>query len=335
MNTDNKLAVLTFDYEVFLGRQTGTIENCVIRPTKLILDILKVNNAKAIFFVDATWLLFLKENFNDHFHRIEMQLKEIISSGSSVQLHLHPQWLQAFKTGDDVAFKSYDNYKLHSLTREEINDLFRKSIDLLESITEEKIISFRAGGFCIEPFSQIKEAFENFKIKYDFSVVPGLYLRAGKVYDFDFSKAPELPFYSFQNNTTVIENKGSFIEVPLSTYKNNPVYRIVNKLMLIFKKDSRYGDGSGLQEKSYFSYKTIKGWLQFTKGMLSLDKTINLFFKFLLKIHFSKSGLLVFISHPKTLSPQGLENLKIVVKNYKTLNLDDLDKFISTKESIS
>src|SRR5450759_2134055 len=113
MSINKKNAIITFDYEVFLGRHTGTIENCVIRPTRLILDILKLNNARAIFFVDATWLLFLKENFNEHFQRIETQLKEIISSGSSVELHLHPQWLQAFKTGDRVVFNSFDNYALH------------------------------------------------------------------------------------------------------------------------------------------------------------------------------------------------------------------------------
>ena len=36
MSTNKKNAILTFDYEVFLGRQTGTIEDCGIRPTQLI-----------------------------------------------------------------------------------------------------------------------------------------------------------------------------------------------------------------------------------------------------------------------------------------------------------
>jgi hypothetical protein len=54
-----KNSIITFYYEVFLGHKTGTIETCVIKPTQLILEILHGNNAKAIFFVDATWLLFL------------------------------------------------------------------------------------------------------------------------------------------------------------------------------------------------------------------------------------------------------------------------------------
>jgi hypothetical protein len=139
MNINKRNAIITFDYEVFLGRQTGTIENCVIKPTKLILDILVANKAKAIFFVDATWLLFLKDNLYSGFQLVTSQLQEIISSGSSVELHLHPQWLQAYTTGGEIIFKTFENYKLHSLSREKIIDLFQKSIDLLESITSKEI----------------------------------------------------------------------------------------------------------------------------------------------------------------------------------------------------
>lgn len=53
-----KNAIITFDYEVFLGRNTGSVFNSVIRPTEEILKVLNRNKAKAIFFVDTTWLLF-------------------------------------------------------------------------------------------------------------------------------------------------------------------------------------------------------------------------------------------------------------------------------------
>ena len=329
MNTYKKKIILTFDYEVFLGRHTGTIENCVIRPTELILDILKVNDAKAIFFVDTTWLLFLKENFYDDFNRITAQLVDIINSGSSVELHLHPQWLQAYRKGNEIVFKSFENYKLHSLNKEAIYDLFKKSIDLLESITKQKVRCFRAGGFCIEPFKLIKYAFETFGIKYDFSVVPGLFLQDGKVYDFDFSDAPELPFYSFKDSVNIPEREGCFVEVPLSVYNNNPVYRILNKLMLKIEKDKIFGDGSGIQEKHFFSFNSIKGWLQFSKGMLTLDKTWNLFFRYILRVHFNRSNLLVIISHPKTASRQAIVNLKYITMKYKSLNSNDFDKCLS------
>ena len=318
-------AILTFDYEVFLGAQTGTIENCVLKPTNSILGILKENNAKAIFFVDATWLLFLKENFPDDFRVVAGQLKNIVESGSSVQLHLHPQWINAYKEEEQIIFKSFKHYKLHSLSHDEILILFKESVDLLQSITDQTVSCFRAGGWCVEPFSIIREAFETSGIKYDFSVVPGVSIKEGKDYDFDFSKAPELPFYKFQNNVNEPEDKGSFIEVPLSTYQNNAAYRVVNKALGKIKNDKIFGDGTGIKVKSV--YQSFYQLIRFSRGMLTLDKTSNLIFRYLLMTHFRKSPLLVIVSHPKTMSPEALINLVYVTRKYITLNSSDIDKF--------
>ena len=329
LNIMRKNTIITFDYEVFLGRETGTIENCVIKPTKSILKILEENNAKAIFFVDATWLLFLRDYSHSDFQAVSDQLKEIVNIGSSVELHLHPQWLHAIKIGDKIEFKSFENYRLHSLSKEDILDLFRRSIELLESITLQKIRCFRAGGYCIEPFYQLKVAFETYNIKYDFSVAPGISLKEGKVFDFDFSSAPELPFYNFRDNVIKHENNGCFIEVPISTYISNPIFRIINKLMLILEKDRISGDGVGLKETPFFSYKYFRKQVKFSKAMLTLDKTWNPFFKYLLVSHFRRKSLLVIISHTKANSRQSIENLIFATKKYNTLNSNDLDRFLS------
>jgi len=321
-----KNAIITFDYEVFLGHKTGSIENCVIKPTILILKILEANNAKAIFFVDATWLLFIKENFADDFQLVARQLKSIVKAGSSVELHLHPQWLDAFKTGNLISFNSYRYYKLHSLNSKEIIDLFIKSIHLLESITNQKVQCFRAGGWCIEPFDLYKDIFDTFNIKYDFSVAPGLYIKEGEVFDFDFSDAPHLPFYRFQNDVLKPQKTGKYLEVPVSTYLNNPFYRLINKLLLKAANDKIYGNGIGIKEKSFFSTKSLYQHLRFSHAMLTLDKTNNLFFRYLLQTHFNNTKLLVIVSHPKTVSVQSLTNLSIVTKSYNTLNSSDLQE---------
>lgn len=324
-----KNAIITFDYEVFLGSKTGTITNCVIKPTQYVLEILKEYNAKAVFFVDATWLLFLRENFPVDFQLVSDQIRDIIKAGSSVELHLHPQWLDAYKKSNLIEFKSFKNYRLHSLNEEEIKKLFGESIELLERITAQKVTCFRAGGFCIEPFEQIKHAFEFFGITYDLSVAPGIYLRDGEVYDFDFSKSPKLLSYKFQHNVKKHEPQGRFIEIPLSTYRNNPFYRILNKFHLSYKHDYIYGDGIGIQANSLSYFKKIQHWSQFSKGILKLDKTSNLFFKYLLKTHFNSTSLLVILSHPKEISPQALENLKFIVKNLTTVIPSDLESSLT------
>jgi len=327
-----KNAIITFDYEVFLGRETGTIENSLFKPTRLILNILIKNNAKAIFFVDATWLLFLKENFTVTFELVSEQLKEIVKSGSSVELHLHPQWLQAHRLGGKIEFKSFENYRLHSLSQDQILALFGKSIELLENITLQKITCFRAGGFCIEPFIQIKNAFETFGIVYDFSVAPGMLLTGGNEYDYDFSHAPCLSYYHFQNNIQIPETGGEYIEIPLSTYHNNPLYRLTNKLLLKLTNDKIHGDGKGIQEVSNFFWKSFSRRLRYSKTFLSIDKTSHAFFKFLIKAHFNQSQFIVIISHPKILSKQALHNLSYITENYNTTNSINLKDFVSENE---
>jgi len=53
--------LLTFDLELFLGNKIGTVENCIYKPTLEILNILKKYQIPGIFFVDAGYLLALKE----------------------------------------------------------------------------------------------------------------------------------------------------------------------------------------------------------------------------------------------------------------------------------
>jgi len=326
--------IITFDYELFLGKKCGTAMNSVIKPTKEILEVLHQNNAKAIFFVDATWLLFLQQNCSSDLELVSTQLKEIVRQGSSVELHLHPQWINAYSKGDAVIFDSGRDYNLHSFRQEEIIDLFRRSIDLLESITLRKIRCFRAGGFCIEPFKQIKEAFEMFRIKYDFSVAPGVYLRTGNIYDFDFTDAPKLDYYAFQYSTKMADSYGEFIEFPLSTYFNNPLYRLANKVLVKLTNDRIKGDGIGIQQELPFIQRLISKKLGFSKTFLTFDQMNNILFKFIIKTHFRKNALIVIISHPKTFTAQGLINLSYVTKNYNTLDANDLDLFLENHNHI-
>ena len=56
-----KTLLFTFDYELFLGKRSGNVIESVIEPTQEVLNILSEFSCKAIFFVDTTWLIKLKE----------------------------------------------------------------------------------------------------------------------------------------------------------------------------------------------------------------------------------------------------------------------------------
>ena len=143
----NQNTILTFDYELFLGKDSGTAMKSIIEPTDKIIKLLKQYDAKAIFFVDATYLMALKKYNHPDLLLINKQLQDIVSIGSSVELHLHPQWLDAKPVKDRWVFESFDRYRLHSLSEKEINQLFKDGIDILENITKQKVKAFRAGGW--------------------------------------------------------------------------------------------------------------------------------------------------------------------------------------------
>jgi hypothetical protein len=233
--------------------------------------------------------------------------------------------MDAYKENDEVAFKSYIHYKLQSLTSEEIYDLFRNSIELLKSITNLNIQCFRAGGWCIEPFSKLENVFKQFRIKYDFSVVPGTSIQVGQNYDYDFSDSPKLSFYNFLDNVNNPNPDGYFVEVPISTFQNNIIYRILNKILLKYTKDKIFGDGTGIKEKS--AYTTLRQGFKYSMNILSLDKTSNIFFRYLLCSHFKKSDFIVIVSHPKTFSKQAMKNLYYLTKKYNTVGSEDLNSF--------
>ena len=323
-----KNAILTFDYELFLGKRTGTVLNSVIRPTRLILDTLQRENARAIFFVDATWLLFLQKNSIPDLRIISEQVRDIIRQGSSVELHLHPQWLRAQTTGDIISFNGPEYYKLQAFKQHEVTEIFKNSIELLESITLQRVRCYRAGGFCIEPFAHIKNAFEAHKIRYDFSSVPGVYLKSGHDYDFDFRSAPDLMYYPFRDNVTQPDRNGDYYEFPVSTYNNNPFYRIYNLGLLRLKKDKIFGDGEGIQQELSLISRLKSKKLGFSRTFLTLDQMDHNLFKFILKYHYGKKQLIVILSHPKTFSARSAAHMSYVTRNYITMNSDDLDRYL-------
>src|ERR1700752_3016553 len=98
---ESKKVLLTFDYELFLGKKSGSVENCLLLPTESILNILDKYKIPSVFFVDATYLLKLKElkdsytNVASDYAKIVAQIRKMISGGHDVYLHLHPHWKDA------------------------------------------------------------------------------------------------------------------------------------------------------------------------------------------------------------------------------------------------
>jgi len=316
--------ILTFDYELFLGKRSGTAIKSIIEPTYKIIELLEKYSAKAIFFVDVTYLMALRKYDHKDLEPIVKQLKKLISIGSTIELHLHPQWLDAKPIEEEWEFVSFDRYRLHSLKESEIEKLFSDGVEFLENITDTKVIAFRAGGWSITPFKVLKNSFLKNGIKLDMSVLDGFYEKALPMHYYDFLNTPSKEYYKFEDEVTIEDSSGSFLEVPVTTYYMNGYDLLINVFIRKINKDNIFGDGKGL-DSANVQQNIIKRVFEKNLRKATIEGQSFYFFKKSLK-QIKNRELLSYVMHPKTLNKTALKNMEYLLQKYETLNSADIIK---------
>jgi hypothetical protein len=217
---------VTLDYELFFGENQGSARKSILEPTNLLREIAQKTNVRFTFFIDVGYLVQL-EKWVQKFSFLESELQavkgqivQLIQEGHDCQLHIHPHWERAKHNGVAWVF-DYSFYKLSDFETKERSHIIKSYAMYLERLTGQKIHSYRAGGWCIQPFSSLETDFETLGIKIDSSVFKG-----GKHidahYNYDFSMAPELDYWSFQHHECEPDSQGKFIELPISEYTYSP-----------------------------------------------------------------------------------------------------------------
>lgn len=219
---------LTYDYELFFGEPTGTVEKCIIEPTNLLRAIAERTGIKMVFFIDTGYLKQL-ERFKDQFplvkyehDLVKSQISDLIREGHDCQLHIHPHWEDCLHDGKQWIMKT-DRYKLDDFSDEAIEKIMTDYCDLLQKWTGQPIHSYRAGGWCLQPFSRIQKAFSKIGIRLDSTVFPGGKFTAGNYY-YDFTTAPNLSKWRFSDDLCKVDSNGPFWEYPISNFKYSPVF---------------------------------------------------------------------------------------------------------------
>jgi hypothetical protein len=319
-----KKICLTYDYELFF-KESGTIENCILKPTYSTLDILNRNNQVANFFIDVLFLIRLKEVELecDNLRKIIDQLQFMVKNGHRIELHLHPHWLDAeYKDGKWI-FPHYDHYRLNSLPISTITNLFVSGTQFLEEIAREvisdyKVKAFRAGGWSIQPFHKLKEGFIKAGIEIDSSVAPGLKEKGDRFYD--FLNAPKKESWRFSDDPLEEDINGSFLEIPIQVYKKTFKDRLNKYIYHKCTNDVIFGDGKGLLGAPVkFSFKKIKNKFKSTISMLTSDSVSAK--ELTSAIDKSFMDTVIIINHPKSmLKKRGIDSLN-KLKKYESVLL--------------
>jgi hypothetical protein len=295
---------LTFDYELFFGTRTGSIEKCMLEPTKRLLELSKKYQAPMVFFVDAGFLFKLNELSSENpelgkqHQAIIQQLQEIREFNCEVQLHVHPHWELSTYVDGQWKIPQDKGYRLGEFSKQEAQSIFAKYKKHLDDAIGYKTIAFRAGGWCIQPFEQIKEVFDNQGLVYDSSVVPGMRFQAG-VYDVDFTNAPQnQDVWPFDSDPCSVDEKGKFIELPISSVRYNPMFywELYLRGKLNRAAHQFIGDGSFIPQPG-------RKWETLTKSQWNHASCDGFYASRMAKItrEFQKNSRdhLVFIGHPK------------------------------------
>lgn len=219
---------LTYDYELFFGTPTGSVEKCIIEPTNYLRGIAERTGIKMVFFIDTGYLKQL-ERFKDQFplvkhehELVQTQIQQLVQEGHDCQLHIHPHWEDSYHDGS--GWKMITNrYKLDDFSDTEIDEIIVEYASILHRWTGKKIHSYRAGGWCLQPFKRIEKSFSKIGIKIDSTVFPGGKFTAGNYY-YDFTNAPNLSKWRFQTNLCEVSENGEFWEYPISNFNYSPLF---------------------------------------------------------------------------------------------------------------
>lgn len=328
---------------------------CMIDPTNRLMEIFRSTDVSAIFFVDTTYLMRLKENYGtnqecrDDFNTIAAQLKQMVRLGHYVYPHIHPHWLDAIYIPEvnQWELSNVSRYRFHNITGAEREKVFKGSIDILNEILcpefpDYKVDGFRAGGWSLQPFADFKPFFEKHKVQYDFSVLPGTY-QFSNAQHFDFTLAPAKPVYSFVDDVNIETPGGPFTELVSSIIYISPFTHFLHKLHLHWLHrvagDHTYGKGQGQRSVEDSSRKP-----EGENGMSIHDpqhQPVSIETMSTIKLpiylnYLASHTYMQFVSHPKMLSLHNIRTLRRFIKSAKRKYDVDFDfkSFINSAKEL-
>lgn len=317
---NKKQILLTFDYELFLGPSSGTAQNCLIKPTEKLLEVLSETKAKAIFFVDILYLYRLQEyiiqypNARHDYDAVCKQIVEIASHGHYVYLHIHPHWLDAVYVPENNQWNlsNINRFAISNLNASESYDLLEKGYHLLKEIISpvkhvHKIEGFRAGGLFIQPFSLFYDFLKQHQMPYEFSVYPNFTSKSNSC-EVNFTQLPKERIYKFEDDCCKQQKHGYFTEYTISEISIAGLNRIINsgqfRLNTKVLKDKPWGDGKGALH--VISNNNKKIGISGTVRESAAVELMNLWKNKIYLAYLQQHDLLHFLSHPKLISPLNL-----------------------------
>ena len=229
LSGEDMKVLITLDYEIFFGESNGfKLSDSLLSPTTQFVATLDTFDAKAVFFVDAGFLWAMEKESTVYptlkrdLAAIKDQIQSLEKLGHEIQLHVHPHWEDSFFDGSKWHIVT-KRYRLDQFTKTEAEEIFTKYHRTLQELLSKQITAYRAGGWCIQPFSQIIEVMKKCEIRFDSTVYAGGYELSNTHY-YDFRRSPSKDLWKFSEDPLKEDVNGLFTEVPIASHQISPTF---------------------------------------------------------------------------------------------------------------
>ncbi|WP_461630067.1 polysaccharide deacetylase family protein [Labilibaculum euxinus] len=237
---------LTLDYELF-GSGRGDVFKHIIEPTNRMLGICEQRKIKLTIFFEVVEYWKLKEAYesgtsmgysSNPATAMKEQIQRAYQLGHDVQLHLHPQWIDAkYEKGEWLL--NLDYWRLPEVPDQPnetismgLPELIRKGKETLESILqvvnpEYKCNILRAGGYNIDPSDRLLKVLKQHSFIADSSVYFGGKAE-GNLSKYDYSNISETKAYWYASNNSLTSSNGissGFLELPIFAQKRRRILK--------------------------------------------------------------------------------------------------------------
>jgi peptidoglycan/xylan/chitin deacetylase (PgdA/CDA1 family) len=311
---------LSFDYELFFGTSSGSIDNCILKPTQRLMDISKKYRVPFIFFVDAGYLWQLKNHSHipqckSDYDKIALQILELRAGGHEIGLHIHPHWEDSFFKDNSWNINT-TRYKLADFTDDEIDNIITKYHQAIIDIVQTPCKSYRAGGWCIQPFGPIKKSLIKNNILVD-STIYHNGLHSSCAHSYDFTSAPTKDEWRFDNDPCIESSNGLFTEIPITTDRIPPLF-YWNLYLKMKSNPSIYkpvGDGNWLVDKKRIYKHFYSGTNHFACADGFFASRLP---SILTSCEKQQRKRMMVLSHPKSLAPYSFDALDAFISKAKT-----------------
>jgi len=225
---DKKFSVIIEDDWELLGNGLGNVASHQYLPSLVFMKMAKKLDIKLTFMVDAAQQLeFNKYQDRDANFRLQKNLWDNSISlmreyGFDVQLHLHPQWLNASLNGDLYYLNNNWNIgKYDSLSQQ---NLIKNAINYLHALIRKyepdyEVIAYKGGSWGLQPSENLFRSLEEEGIKIVMGVRKGMYIPENGV-DYKNLEEEFLPYYPLYKDIQQVSNKTEKIFIiPLQSYQ--------------------------------------------------------------------------------------------------------------------